>query len=431
MPLQEFTRGHSFTSRAKTCVLFGFLATIVLVISWDAQSLSFLRGTDFPHFYCAARMLQSGNGARLYDVSAQYQCQAATIGRIGTLYNHPPFEAAFYVTVAWLPLRYSYAVWSLINLALLAFAAYRLVPDTSHRDWRIVFAASLTFVPVLLCLLQGQDSILLLCFTVLVYTCLRHKRSFGAGCWLALGLFKFQITLPLALVLLLSRRGIARSGFAKGFGLVTLALMGLSAGICGWSVFLAYPHFLFNLQSQAFAGIIPQAMANFRGLIYVFLPRHLRVWTIASLCILSLAALLKALNDWRQTNSISDDSSTLPLNPELPMPAETRFDHSFSSSVIFALLVSYHLNPHDLSLLLLPISLTWHGLAGQMPLLSSARKRVVLGLLAGLFLPPVHLWALRAGAYAPIGLLLVGLFFVTPAGGRSENAGSASAPAQA
>ena len=33
------------------------------------------------------------------------------------------------------------------------------------------------------------------------------------------------------------------------------------------------------------------------------------------------------------------------------------FDLAFASTVTFALLVSYHLNPHDLSLLLLPIAL--------------------------------------------------------------------------
>jgi hypothetical protein len=430
VPIRELPRKRALYSRAKNCVVFLFVAAIALFISRDARSISFLRGTDFPHFYCAAQTILSGNGDRLYDVSAQYQCQAASIGRVGTLYNHPPFEAIFYMSVAWLPLKYAYVAWSLINLALLAFAAYRAAQEALPWDWRIVLAASLTFVPVLLCLLQGQDSILLLCLVVLAFRCLRRKRGFAGGCWLALGLFKFQITLPLVLVLLLARSGIAKREFAKGFGLVSLALTGLSAGFCGWPVFLAYPKFLLHLQAQPFAGIFSQAMANFRGLIYILFHSDHSVWTIASLCILSLAALIKVLNDWRQTGSLDGSSSSLSSNQELSACTQPAFQFAFSSSIIFSLLVSYHLNPHDLSLLLLPISLTRHRLMTQAPSLSGAKSKVVMGLLAALFLPPLHLWALHAGLYALIGLLLVALFLITPAG-REENSDGASLRVQA
>jgi hypothetical protein len=349
-----------------------------------------LQGTDFPDFYCAARMLAAGHGHRLYDADLQRQYQARYAGRVGTLYIHPPFEALLYLVVAWLPLRYAYVLWSLLNLAFLAVGARRLVKElVPPWDWPIWLAASLTFVPVLLCLLQGQDSLLLLLLVVLAFVALRRNRAFAAGCWLCLGLFKFHLVLPLVLVLVLTQSRNARSGLAKGFSLVALALAGLSAAICGWSVFLVYPDFLLHLQAQPFAGIVPQAMANLRGLVsFLFHSDHSPA-AVALLSILSVAALIKTLLAWKK---------------------EGEFDLAFANTVVFALLVSYHLNPHDLSLLLLPIALLLRRVLTRTPRVSETAQWMTLGLLGILFLPPVHLWALRTGAYALVGFPMLALF---------------------
>ena len=218
-----------------------------------------LQGSDFPDFYCAARMVAEGHGHHLYDAGLQRQYQARYAARVGTLYIHPPFETALYLAVAWLPLKRAYLLWSLLNLAFLAVAARRVAKEALLPwDWGVLLAASLTFVPVLLCLQQGQDSVLLLLLVVLAFTALRRERAFGAGCWLGLGLFKFQIVLPLVLVLVLTQNRTARNGLAKGFGMIALTLAGLSAAISGWSVFTAYPEFLLHLQEQPFAGVIPR-----------------------------------------------------------------------------------------------------------------------------------------------------------------------------
>jgi hypothetical protein len=370
---------------------FIFLALIFALAAFAATRVAAsLQGTDFPDFYCAARMLAEGHGHQLYDAELQRQYQARYAGRVGTLYIHPPFEALLYLAMAWLPLRYAYLLWSLLNLAFLTVAARRLARElVLSRDWLVWFAASLTFVPVLLCLLQGQDSLLLLLLVVLAFVALRRDRAFVAGCWLALGLFKFHLVLPLALVLVLTQNRNARSALAKGFTLVALALAGLSAAISGWSVFLVYPKFLLHLKAQPFAGIVPQAMANFRGLVYFFLHADQSTAAIAMLSILSAAALIKTLLDWKK---------------------QSEFDLAFANTVVFALVVSYHLNPHDLSLLLLPIALVLNHWLKQRPRISEPARWMMLGLLGILFLPPLHLWALRAGAYALVGLPVLALF---------------------
>ncbi|HTU42900.1 MAG TPA: glycosyltransferase family 87 protein [Candidatus Aquilonibacter sp.] len=409
--------GASLPKVVKATLLVIFFACAVVMIG--RRNFSFLQGTDFPHFYCASRILLDGQGGKLYDSALQYRYQAEYAGRVGTLYNHPPFEAALYLTVSWLPLSNAYLLWTFLNVLLLAIAA-RTLAETALPAWKwqMLMVATLTFVPLLLCLIQGQDSIMLLLLMTLAYAAFLREQHFSAGCWLALGLFKFQVVLPVILVLLLAPSGIRKRALASGFAAVALALMALSAVISGWSVFLTYPEFVLHLPAQRFAGIIPTAMANFRGLIYMLFHRAQPASAIAVLCLLSVAALMATLNDWRSVR----------VAPDLqPGQARDSFDLAFSATAIFSLLVSYHLNPHDLTLLLLPFSLTLHRLIAEKtppmnasslsPSFSRPLRWATFSLLAILFLPPLHLLALTAHLFAyaylaiPLALLLAAVGF--------------------
>jgi len=86
-----------------------------------------LKGTDFPDFYCAGRMLADGHGHQLYDPELQREYQARYAGRVGTLYIHPPFEAVLYAGLTWLPLKLAYVLWWFFNYAALAVAMRLLV----------------------------------------------------------------------------------------------------------------------------------------------------------------------------------------------------------------------------------------------------------------------------------------------------------------
>jgi hypothetical protein len=372
----------------------------VVAVFFSGRSLVLLQGADFPHFYCAARMLADGHGRQLYDAGVQRQYQARYAGRVGTLYTHPPFEAALYLVVAWLPLRRAYLLWSFLTMALIATSAIFLAREAQLRwNWRVLSVALLTFVPSVICVLQGQDSALLLLLVVLAFAMLRQERGFAAGCWLGLGLLKFQLVLPLVLVLALTQRKRCKVGLAKGFGLTALALAGLSAAISGWSVFTLYPKFLLHFKEQPFAGFAPQAMANLRGLTYFFFHSDQSPWAIAALSILSAAALIATLASWKFAGLAS-----------CPETVSTRgdLDLAFANTVLFALLVSYHLNPHDLSLVLLPIFLLLQRTLTRTPL--RPMGWVTLSLLAILFLPPLHLWALRADVYGLVGIPVLLLF---------------------
>jgi hypothetical protein len=386
------------------------MKTLMLLILLSALTVFFCahfsassHGTDFPDFYSASRLLIAGHGHELYDVQVQRQFQSRYVGRVGTLYIHPPFEALFYLAVAWLPLNSAYALWTVLNLAFLTFIARKLASEVWPAwDWRLLLMASLTFVPVLLNFLQGQDSVLLLLFVTLAFTALRSNRAFAAGCWLGLGLFKFNLVLPLALVLALQK---GRNGFLRGFALMALALAAVSAAISGRAVFARYPRFLLHLQEQPFAGIFPQAMANLRGLSYLAFHNDRSRFAIFAIAALSVSALLIVLIGWR--------NRTLASYPNYPPKNRVAFDIAFGNTILFALLVSYHLNPHDLSLLLLPISLLLYRVRveGKFGFTKPAQW-LVEGLIALLFLPPLHLLAFEEHEYVMVAVPLLALLII-------------------
>jgi hypothetical protein len=385
----------------KTLMLLALLSA--LTVFFCAHFSASSRGTDFPDFYSASRLLIAGQGHELYDAQLQRQFQSRYVGRVGTLYIHPPFEALFYLAVAWLPLNSAYALWTVLNLAFLALIARKLAREVLPAwDWRLLLMASLTFVPALLNLLQGQDSVLLLLFVTLAFTALRCNRAFAAGCWLGLGLFKFHLVLPLALVLALQK---GRNGFLRGFALMAVALATVSAAISGWAVFAAYPKFLLHLREQPFAGVFPQAMANFRGLSYVLVRNDGSPLAIFTTAFLSVSALLIALIGWQ--------GATVASYPIYAPNNQVAFDVDFGNAVLVALLVSYHLNPHDLSLLLLPISLLLYRVRVEGGLAFTKPARwLVEGLIALLFLPPLHLLALEAHRYVMVAVPLLTLLIL-------------------
>ena len=372
-----------------------------LTVFFCAHFSASSHGTDFPDFYSASRLLIEGHGHELYDAQVQRQFQSRYVGRVGTLYIHPPFEALFYLVVAWLPLNSAYALWTVLNLAFLAVIARKLASNVWPAwDWRLLLMAWLTFVPVLLNFLQGQDSVLLLLFVTLAFTALRCNRCFAAGCWLGLGLFKFHLVLAVALVLALQK---GRNDFLRGFALVAMALAAVSAAISGWAVFAAYPKFLLHLQQQAFAGVFPQAMANFRGLSYVLFHNDGSPFAIFTTALLSVSALLIALIGWQ--------GATVASRPIHAAQNQAAFDVAFGNTILFALLVSYHLNAHDLSLLCLPISLLLYRVRveGRFVFTKTAQW-LVEGLIALLFLPPLHLLAFEEHRYVMVAVPVFILF---------------------
>ena len=298
---------------------------------------------DFTIFYSAATIVKEGLGRRMYDADVQYRIQETLTGNVdlrrGPLpYNHPPFEALLFLPLTSLPYRYAFLVWDLLNgVALFVvslilrrhLAALRAIPP-----WEFVLG-SLAFFPVFATFLQGQDSILLLLLFALGFNALRIGADFRAGCWFALGTFKFQLVLPLILLLFFWRR----KRVAKGFALVSLVLAIVSVMLVGWDGMVRYPAYVLRIATASSLGdVSPAFMPNVRGLVEGWSHNFAPIARMGPVTLgLSILFLFTA---WR-----------------LAARRQRELNLQFSLAIIVTVLVSWHTNAHDLSLLILPLTL--------------------------------------------------------------------------
>ncbi|MGH9502967.1 MAG: glycosyltransferase family 87 protein [Terriglobales bacterium] len=297
---------------------------------------------DFTIFYTAGKCVIERCGPQLYDLETQLKIQREFASEVKDRdnplpFNHPPFEALLFAPLARLPYVTAYIVWAGINILLILGFWNLLRPFlTSLQHFLPAFPllAMFAFFPVSMALLQGQDSVLLLCLYGLAFSALAKGRAFVAGLCLGLALFKFQLVLPFVLVLLLRRQWRVVAGFMS----TAFVLFLVSAAVVGWSGLMAYPGFVLSLNRSApQAGIYPRDMPNLRGLVAGSL--HLTgVPATLLITALSIALLVLVAHWWRE-------------------PRGRRFELGFSLCVTVTTITSYHLLVHDLSLLILPILL--------------------------------------------------------------------------
>jgi hypothetical protein len=277
--------------------------------------------------------------------------------------------------------------------------------------------AAFAFFPVFLALLHGQDSVMLLWLFCLAFLGLRRGQDFEAGCFLGLGLFKFQFVLPFLLVMALKKK------WRLLLGVLTVAavLVGLSALIVGWGGMVEYVEFVRQTDRvQAHGTIQAAGMANLRGLVASAfgsaLSRNASTAVTATLSLLLLAAgaRLWPKDDWKSGE---------------------QFDLALAAAVVAAVLASYHLNKHDATLLLLPIALVVRYLMRTQSRVLWARRLLWLALFA-LFYPPLHLADERFRYPAPVLWAMLAFVFAVAAETRgltraASSASGAASPSQA
>jgi len=324
-------------------IVVTFLIAMIVVHAWMFFSFRREIATGYPDFtslYTGGKCILQGHGRQLYDLETQFTIQREFASEVKQRYNplpfnHPPFEALLFAPLARLPYVAAYLVWALCNLFLILGFWLLLgarLPALQAFVPGLPLLAIFAFFPVAMALLQGQDSILLLFLYGLAFSALATGRPFVAGLCLGLALFKFQLVLPFVLVLVLRRQWKAVAGFTAS----AFVLLWISAAVVGWNGLMAYPGFLLRLtRSGARVGIDPRDMPNLRGLISGSL--HL-AGLPAALLIIVLSVVLLAL-----------------VARQWPVQPRGQFVLGFSLCLTLTIVTSYHLQVHDLSLLILPI----------------------------------------------------------------------------
>ena len=164
---------------------------------------------DFRNFYSAGYMVRAGDARSLYSYETEkvYQDRLISQESLALPFIHPAYEALLFVPLSLLPFHAAYFAFLAVNLGLLAIC-YRLL--RSHMRnlaavWHGLPAAMFLFLPIAGTLMKGQDSILLLTLITAATLCLGERREFSAGALLALGLFRFQVVIPIAVLFLIWR----------------------------------------------------------------------------------------------------------------------------------------------------------------------------------------------------------------------------------
>lgn len=236
------------TSRA--VAIAASVSTVLLayfVIAWAQVTPIRERGTDFSASYVAALLLRDGQGAQLYDQQVEHS-RHLTLLPPGTVINlpfiTPPTTALLALPLTVLDPGTAFRVWSVIELILLALAAWVAIragpwPSGSSRAARsatllIATAAGGTYALLLLGQIDGVAALGL----AVAYAAWRKNRPAAAGFWMALGFAatKPHLAVGLGVWLIARRDWRALAGAAAGcavVAVVSLALVG-PAGLAGF-----------------------------------------------------------------------------------------------------------------------------------------------------------------------------------------------------
>ena len=341
--LSQFRRTHYVQD-----ILLGILPIIFCMqfLAWLTFLPKALRGhADFRQLYVAGYMVRTGHRTQLYDYAAQAYFQNTLVSNDERAlpFIRPAYQALMFVPFSLLRYRTAYLGFLLLNLLLLALAFLMLQPRLRglSRVWPgLPPALFLGFYPVALALMQGQDSILLLALLAAALVSLERNRDLTAGALAGVGLFKFQIVVPIVLLFLLWRRW----RFVKGF-MFSAILVGLLSFITsGWAETVVFVHSLLSVGAglPAVPGEINfplriNIMANLRGLIYGL-------------------ASLRVPQRWLQVTTLL--LSSIVVISVRARGRQQRGGDALVLAITAGVVVSYYLFIHDLSILLIPIVLT-------------------------------------------------------------------------
>lgn len=339
---------------------------------------------DFRAFYASGYLIRT-HPADLYSLGQQKLVQSHLIapGRPLPFFS-PPYEALLFTPFSWMSYRAAYLTFLVFNvgLVLVTFLVARPVFSDKMRLWQPRPGLMLpVFFPLLIALIQGQMSVVLLLVCAATWVALQRERVGLAGLILAAGVFKFNLILPIALILAV------RWGwrFVRGFAGGAIAALGVSALLVGrqglemLAALLRDGSLAMNqgVAAQESTTVFPAQMPTLYSLVYE-VTRGMQVPRVAFGVTMVLSAVVVVVCAWLARR-------------------EEREEVAFAVAVLCGLLVSYHLYLHDLTLLVLPLALLHQIPRHRELMLASYTLPIMLTCFAGLnslfLLTPMLLWA--------------------------------------
>lgn len=316
-------------------VLLGMLLLCQVWLGVAGAPRSLHGRTDFRAFYGAGKIVSLGQAGSLYSYDRQAEIQRKWISANDrTLpFLYPAFAAPLFVPFSFLRYGAAFLAFACLNVLLLLFFsrwAWRQLGVSGKNRW-LVLAFMLCYVPVLMALLQGQISFALLCIFAAAHSLSMQKKDLQSGAVLSLTLVKFQLGIPVLVLFACWKRWRVVGGMLSG----ALLLAGVSVLIVGPAGVITYLHGTATmahataaspLAAKAKYAMFPSDMPNLHGLCFVLFRGGFVA--IGATIAASVAAMVVA----------------------------ARRPAGVPAALCVAMLVSYHMQPYDMTLLLLPIT---------------------------------------------------------------------------
>ncbi len=350
--------------------------------SWLAlRSQTLALQSDFRVFYTPGYMLRTGQRKNIYDFPTirRNQDQKVAADDAAVPFVHPAYEAVFFIPFSFLPYGAAYVVWVGVNLVILALICFLLRPCLPNLPaigpkW-ILPAALLGFMPIAFTILEGQDSLFLLLILILVYRNI-GSNELQAGMLLGLGMFRFQVLLPIVVLFLLWRS----LKFVAGWIVSAAAVFSVSVVVTGVAAQMQYASLLRAIGSVSSFWLLLRRMPNLRSLFAAW-GFGIVPLALVSISIFLVAALIGVRQNAQQRLLLAVSVSTL---------------------------IPYYLFFHDLSVLALPVLLAINEAIGRKDWLRAA---LVSAVLSGFAI----FWFARDKFY--LGALFTLFFYATQATG--------------
>ena len=334
--------------------------------------------SDFIAFFTAAKMVASGVASQLYnlDIQASFQQKIIYPYRHELLpYFHPPFQIIAWLPLTIMPVRWAYWLWVIISLGIIIVSLIALnsyFRPKLREDQLIMWLTCFSFLPVVATFFLGQDSAISLLIFSLAFLYIKKGKEGKAGAILALNLFKPHLVSVISIILLFKRRWKALGCFF----LVALFLTSLSLFMVGWQGVIDYIKLISEVvRWENQYGVSPSGMHNLRAFFYLIFGSDQRELLICSLILTTLGFLLLLFLIWKDEWR----------------PFSHLFDLKFSLLIMVTILISPHLNTHDLTLWVIPGVLVANYLNQENPKIKDCILKALLpfGYMAG-FLSPFY-----------------------------------------
>lgn len=384
------------------------ICTFNFILLWAQRDKMEFGWADFRSSYSEGILYRENPASKMYDYSLQAEIQNQLFPKvshpgIALAYDHPPYELWIFLPFSYLSYAGAYYAWVGLTLLLAVIAGIwlaRNLPQLSEYWSPFAVALIIAAYPFLMLIRQGQDTALALIVLVAAWVRLRRESDSAAGFILGLGLFKFQLFIPLALLLAIWRPKIFK-GFTISGAIVTI----LSMAIVGLSGVASYVSLLLRMAGNSTSAASEQyamdarSMPNLRGLVYgiasggggavpAALAKVVPIFIAAASLAIFCGAALALYRIRKRSTEITD--------------------LVFAAALSVALVVSFHLQMHDLTLLALPFALLLNWIVGRG---GGGRKRQAwyIALMASFYVMPFALLLTRYRMLCLYGAVLMAL----------------------